>query len=256
MKQISIIIATYNASKYLQFCLKSILIQKSTDIELILIDGGSTDETINIIKENQSIIDYWVSEPDFGIYDAWNKGIKRAKGEWVMFLGADDELLPKALDQYKKFLYKSKSEEYDLISSQIQVIDKNGNKIRKIGFPYQWPEFLKNMLIAHPGALHSKKLFERIGNFNIKYKIVGDYEFLLRAGKELNAGFLEEVTVLMREGGASDSTKAIWEAHRAIIESREAGYFKTTLNTIWILIKYGIKNIARNFGMKVYLKKL
>ncbi|MBP9970812.1 MAG: glycosyltransferase, partial [Paludibacteraceae bacterium] len=98
--KISIIIATYNASKTLNRCLDSIVSQKNSEVELIIIDGGSTDETLSVINSYSSDIDYVLSEKDNGLYDAWNKGIKAAKGDWIMFLGADDQLLSNALEKY------------------------------------------------------------------------------------------------------------------------------------------------------------
>ena len=100
MKKISIIIATYNAEKTLQRCFDSIRNQKNEKIELIVIDGNSNDNTLSIIESNADIVDYYVSESDKGIYDAWNKGVKVSTGEWIEFLGADDKLLPDSLPLY------------------------------------------------------------------------------------------------------------------------------------------------------------
>lgn len=90
---ISIIIVTYNAAKTLQACLDSIYRQTYPAIQIVVIDGKSTDGTVNIIQQNADRIGYWVSEKDEGIYDAINKGLKHITGKWVYFLGADDELL-------------------------------------------------------------------------------------------------------------------------------------------------------------------
>src|ERR1700730_11011275 len=90
--KISIIIVTYNAENTLQRCLDSIYIQAYPEIEIIVIDGNSTDNTVEILKRNSSRIAFWKSEPDEGIYDAMNKAIKHITGKWVYFLGADDEL--------------------------------------------------------------------------------------------------------------------------------------------------------------------
>ncbi len=89
---ISIIIVTYNAAKTLQASLDSIYRQKYPAIEIVMIDGASTDNTVEIIKQNADNLSYWVSEKDAGIYDAMNKGIKHATGNWIYFLGADDVL--------------------------------------------------------------------------------------------------------------------------------------------------------------------
>ena len=82
---ITIITATYNAAQYLPRTIKSIREQTYENIEWIIIDGNSTDETIELIQQNEDVIDYWMSEPDAGIYDAWNKGISLARGEWIAF---------------------------------------------------------------------------------------------------------------------------------------------------------------------------
>ena len=97
---ISIVIATYNASATLERCLKSIIPQMNDEIELIIIDGKSNDGTKEILNRYIEWISYTISEKDSGVYDAWNKGIKVAKGDWVMFIGADDILLPNALNVY------------------------------------------------------------------------------------------------------------------------------------------------------------
>jgi len=92
--RISIIIVTYNAAATLQACLESIYSQHYKDLEIIIIDGKSTDGTVEILERNASHLAFWKSEQDGGIYDAMNKGVTHATGQWVYFLGADDELLP------------------------------------------------------------------------------------------------------------------------------------------------------------------
>lgn len=241
MNSISIIIATYNAEKVLQSCLDSIIMQHNDNIEIIIIDGKSTDQTIDIIKNNQYYISQWVSEPDNGIYDAWNKGITLAKNKWIMFLGADDKLTPNALSLYMDFLtHKENVDCLDLITSKVQMTDHLGNLKRIKGTRYQWPLYLKDMAIAHPGALHSKKLFAQYGKFDTTYKIVGDYEFLLRAGGSLNTFFIDAITVHMMEGGVSDSASAIKEHYRAVTSAN----YNKTLAQINFIIAY-IKFIIR-----------
>uniref|UniRef100_UPI003B58646C glycosyltransferase n=1 Tax=Noviherbaspirillum sp. ST9 TaxID=3401606 RepID=UPI003B58646C len=90
---ISIITVTLNAAKYLEDCITSVINQSSLNIEHLIFDGGSTDGTLEIINKYERHITYWQSEKDKGIYDAMNKAVKKAKGEWVYFLGADDTLL-------------------------------------------------------------------------------------------------------------------------------------------------------------------
>jgi glycosyltransferase involved in cell wall biosynthesis len=253
---ISIIIATYNAEKYLQHCLDSIIPQLDETIELIVIDGDSKDATVAIIKKNQQYISYFITEPDKGIYDAWNKGIKNATAEWIMFVGADDQLMPNALPIYNQFINDNAgAAAIDLISSRVQMIDENGTIIRTKGWSFLWPMFLKEMTIAHPGALHSKRLFEKYGDFNINYKIVGDYELLLRAGDSLKYLYLDTVTVVMSEGGASDSVKSIKEHYKAVTTTGKYPKHLALLNALLVYSKFKVKKLGRKIGLNLYLRK-
>src|SRR5688572_26809863 len=98
--KVSIITAVYNGDLYLEQTIQSVLAQTYANIEYIVIDGGSKDGTVAILKKYASKLAYWVSEPDKGIYDAWNKGVQAATGEWIAFLGADDLLFPDTISLY------------------------------------------------------------------------------------------------------------------------------------------------------------
>lgn len=252
----SIIIATYNAEKYLQNCLDSIVPQINENIELIIIDGGSKDNTVEIVKKFHKHITYWISEPDKGIYDAWNKGIKNAQGDWIIFIGADDQFLPNALEIYNQALLNTLGiESVEFISSRVQMIDVKGNSVRIKGGPFLWPLFLKEMTVAHPGALHSKRLFEKYGVYNTDYKIVGDYELFLRAGASLKTIYIDKITVVMSEGGASDSVKSIKEHYKAVTTTGKYPKHLALLNAVTVYLKFKIKKLARKTGLNLYLRK-
>jgi len=250
----SIITASYNAEKYIGRLIKSISTQTYINYEFIVIDGASKDNTVEIIKQNSGVISYWISEKDKGIYDAWNKGLKHAKGDWVMFLGCDDILLPNALKSYSDFIDNFK-EDVEYISSRIEMIDASMKPIRVKGWPWSWPFFLREMTVAHPGSLHSKKLFDKYGCFDINYKIVGDYEFLLRPQGKLKAAFLNKVTVKMQEGGASDSIAAIKEHYRAATLTGQYSKLAAFLNSIVIASKFTVKNLLRSLHINAYLRR-
>ena len=103
----SILIATKNSEKYLQRCLDSLRVQSFSEYEIIIIDDLSNDSTAQIVQENKELIKYFISEPDEGIYDAWNRGLNYATSEWIIFLGSDDIMLPGTLLKYYNFLSKS-----------------------------------------------------------------------------------------------------------------------------------------------------
>ena len=215
-KQISIIIATYNASNTIKKCLECIASQKTDECELIIIDGNSSDETVNIVKSFGKVIDYFITEPDSGVYDAWNKGIKVSNGDWIMFVGADDLLLPNAINDYLNILkYNERVKEVDYICAKNEYVDKNGKLLKILGMKPSWNKMRKMMVAAHVASLHNRKhLFNEIGLYNLNFKICADYELLLRKGNRLRYLFIPNHIARMTVGGVSFSTKAVIESYR------------------------------------------
>ncbi len=212
MVELSIIIATYNSGKTLKSCLDSIVTQLGNDGEILVIDGGSVDNTINIVESYGSKIAYCVSEPDRGVYDAWNKGIEKAQGEWITFIGSDDEMLPNTLNLYREAI--KKYPDRDIISGKLHFCKQDGSVIRDVGEPWNWNKFIhRKMSLAHPGMLHNKKCFERVGLFDTRYRICADSDFLQRLGPHTKAAFIDEFLVNMSEGGISDSMEALKEGY-------------------------------------------
>ncbi|GAB3747500.1 glycosyltransferase family 2 protein [Spirosoma pomorum] len=245
----SVIIATYNADKTLEKSINSVLIQKKqVCLELIIIDGGSTDKTLDIIKKYQLEIDYWISEYDKGIYDAWNKGINASKGQWILFVGADDFLLPDALFSYYSFL-KNSDKSIDYISSKALIVSEEGKGLWVNGDRWEWPKFLRKMMVAHPGSLHSKNIYIKYGLYNLHYKVVGDYELLLRAGNNLKAEYLNRITIEMTEGGASDSLNAVIEHFYASTKTGDANKLLTFFFCSYVFLKSRINKNFRKFGV-------
>ncbi|MEG1617180.1 MAG: glycosyltransferase family 2 protein [Bacteroidales bacterium] len=217
---ISIIIATYNPGYKLNTTLKSLRKQHYKNFELIIIDGGSDDLTVDVIRENEDFISYWVSEQDNGVYDAWNKGINVATGKWICFLGAGDTLYPDTLLKYTNVINTSSSH-LDFISGKVQNVTIDGIEATVFGQKWKWREFRNIMTLAHVGALHNRKLFEDVGLFDTDYLIAGDYELLLRKRGELKTFFIPEVLANMELGGISFSIKALKES--SIAQRKTAG---------------------------------
>lgn len=254
--KITIITAVFNGGATLGRLINSIIPQKGSNIEFILIDGGSKDNTLDIIKANENIIDYWISEPDKGIYDAWNKGIKKASGNWIMFLGCDDLLMPDAIQTYTEFIHNNSDNRHlEYISSRIEIIDKKGNTVRIKGWKWEWPKFLREVTVAHPGSLHARSFFEKYGDFDITYKITGDFELLLRPRQNFKTAYINKVTAKMTEGGASDSVKAIIEHYKAATITGGSSKLIAYMNMMNVYIKFKAKKIARSIGLNLYLKR-
>ena len=211
---ISIVIATYNAGKTLGNCLNSIVPQLTDDVELVIVDGGSKDNTNLIIESFGNKIAFHLSEPDKGIYDAWNKGVKNAKGEWIMFVGADDVLLPGAIQTYLEVIHNTPNiSDYDYICAHNEYVDMNGKMLKLLGEEPKWGKMRRLMPAAHVASLHNKKnLFETIGLYDFeRFHICADYELLLRKKQELKYLMLPAHIARMKVGGMSFSNKAIKE---------------------------------------------
>ena len=228
---VTIVMAVFNGANTIQQAIDSIDNQDYKEKELIVIDGGSLDGTVDIIKMNENKINYWISEPDSGIYQAWNKALDRAKGEWVCFIGVDDYWTTNNSLKDLVNLAKS-SDNADIVSGKNAVIDDNHNVIRNVGTLGNWQKLLKTSCIAHVGALHHRRIFENIGRFNESFKIAGDYDLLLRAGKDTRFAFLDQVVVNARNGGVcrKDFFQALFESWKIQFNHPEISYIKASTN--------------------------
>ena len=205
---ISIIVAVFNGTPTLQQCIDSVAQQTWPNRELIVIDGGSEDGTVELLNANREKIAYWISEPDRGIFNAWNKGLSHAKGEWICFLGADDYLWDeRVLERMAAQLEKVPSD-IRVAYGQIMLLSAEGQQLHAVGAPWQEAKelFRQYMSIPHPAVMHRRSLFERHGKFDESFRIAGDYELLLRELKSADARFIPDIIVAgMRQGGGISS---------------------------------------------------
>jgi hypothetical protein len=174
---VSIIIATFNAEQYIQAALDSVINQIFQNWECIIVDGASSDNTVSIIKQyskkDKRIT--FISERDKGIFDAFNKGWKIAKGKWIYYLGADDRLSRFALE---KIQINNIIADIDVIYGNIQIIFNNGEKA--IRYPKN-PSTLKyKMFACHQSILVKRSMIEKLNGFNIKYKTCADFDMMQR----------------------------------------------------------------------------
>jgi glycosyltransferase involved in cell wall biosynthesis len=219
---LSIVIATYNAADSLQRCLDSIWGQDYERIQVVVMDGGSRDGTRSIIEGNHDRIGYWRSEPDKGIYDAWNKALDHATGDWVLFLGADDRLAgPDVLHRMARAL-SGVEPTTRVVYASLVVVGQDGAAVRCVGAP--WEELRALLAVGlplpHPATFHQRGLFDDVGRFDASYRISGDYELLLRELLVRPPQFVPGVVVVeMRAGGISDDPRhealLLIENHRA-----------------------------------------
>ncbi|MDZ7924745.1 MAG: glycosyltransferase family 2 protein [Marinagarivorans sp.] len=205
--KISIITATWNSAKTINATLASLAIQTHQDYEYIVIDGGSSDNTLDVIKESGARVDHLVSEKDKGIYDALNKGIALATGDYVGFLHSDDFFASSlTLSNMHKLLSEKSS---DAIYADLEYVDKNDTAkvIRRWqSGDYQKSKLKMGWMPPHPTFYMRRDLYQEFGCFDLTYKIAADYDSLMRYlwVKGVKPEYLPEVTVKMRVGGASN----------------------------------------------------
>lgn len=234
---ISIIVAVFNGGKTLQQCIDSVTQQTYSNKELIIIDGGSKDMTMGLLEANQEQINYWISEPDKGVYNAWNKGLLQAKGEWICFLGADDYLWDEQVLERMAIQLEKLPSEICLAYGQIMLLSKFGENLYLIGEPWRKVKerFKQVMCVPHLGLMHRRSLFEKHGNFDESFRIGGDYELMLRELETAEAVFIPELIVAaMGHGGLStspsNSIEAMCDARRA---QKMHGQFSPGL--LWVM---------------------
>lgn len=212
--KISIITASYNAVSTIEKTILSIINQTYPNIEYIIIDGGSTDGTVDIIKKYEDKIAYWISEPDKGIYDAWNKGLNVAHGDWIEFIGADDFLLNNISKDLYTLLQDQDIANFDLITAKGKLINKSGKFLKYCGEEFSWTTFRKYMNICHGATLHNKNLFNQIGSFDTQYRYSADYELILRKKDKLKVLFINKSVLMIQIGGASYSIAGLKESFK------------------------------------------
>ena len=236
--KVSLITATYNSEISIKTCLDSIVSQDYSDLEYLFIDGGSSDNTLSIIKkyrQNNPFIKM-VSEKDYGIYDALNKGISAASGDIIGFVHSDDFLTTNNI--INDIVSMMKTESLDGVYGNLQYVDKINTKkiIRNWKSCHFKTGLLKNgWMPPHPTLFLKREVYQKYGLFDVSYRISADYDFMLRIFKdsELKFGYLPKVITKMRVGGASNrSIKNIIEKSKEdyrAIKSNNIGDFLTLI---------------------------
>ena len=220
--KISIITVSYNSKETIKDTIESVINQNYSDKEYIIIDGGSKDGTIDIIANYSSGISYFSSEPDNGIYDAMNKGLRLAKGEIIGFLNTDDFYTNKNV--IGKVVATIDKNHVDCCYGDVSYIKRNSNSVKRhweTG-PYDESLFDRGWHPPHPALFIKKDIYEKYGYFDLDFEISADYELMLRFLKKnkISSCYLPEVLVKMRVGG--ESNKNIINILKANIECYKA----------------------------------
>lgn len=197
---ITIVTVVFNGEEFLEETILSVIDQSYDNVEYIIIDGGSTDGTVDIIKKYDSQIDYWVSEPDNGIYYAMNKGISLATGDYIGIINADDWYEHNAVEIIVRTISNNVS--LEVLFGDRNIIESNG--LKKLGVA-NLKKIKQSMTINHPSCFIKKDLYSE-KTFDTSYSIAADYDLLLFFYMNGKIFFnTQELLVNMRLGGVSDA---------------------------------------------------
>lgn len=198
--KLTVVTPAFNSAATLRDCLESVRAQDYPHIEHIVIDGGSQDDTVSILKEYGVA---YVSERDAGIYDAFNKGVRKASGEIVHILNSDDRYA--ANDCVSAVMSLMQEQRLDLCHGYAEQVTAAGQHFRRIGKDLTRRELLAKMRVAHPATFIARSVYAQYGDYSVGFKIAADHDFLLRIWDKVKVGFLPKTLVRMRVGGVSTS---------------------------------------------------
>jgi glycosyltransferase involved in cell wall biosynthesis len=241
---VTIITVVYNSEQFIEKTIRSVINQSYPNIEYIIIDGGSTDGTLKIVNEYAKYIDYFVSEPDNGLYDAMNKGIKHAGGDYLWFINSGD--LPYN-ETVLSDVFSKKVAFADIYYGETEIIDTEGKPLgmRRHKAPQKltWKTFRLGMKISHQSIIVKKEI---AGLYNLEYKLSADFDWVIKVLKEAKS--IENTELILSkfmDGGMTKKNMLPSLKERFHIMKNNYGLIPTVLNHIVLIIKlafYYLKN--------------
>jgi glycosyltransferase involved in cell wall biosynthesis len=220
--KVSITTVCFNSAETIEDTIKSILSQDYKDIEYIVVDGGSTDGTLDIINRYKNNISKVISEPDNGIYDAMNKGLRSSTGDILATLNGDDVYAEQTtVSRMVEFI---ESKDLDAAYGDLIYVDRHDiGHVKRFWQPgpYKKGAFHHGWVIPHPTFFCRKEIFERYGYFNDTMQIAADFELMLRfiEKHQITVGYLQQVIVKMRTGGKANGLRGMIQGNKEIIKS-------------------------------------
>ena len=256
--KVSIITVSYNSVRTIRATIESVLSQDYPNLEYVIVDGGSTDGTVAILREYADRITRWVSEKDEGMYDAMNKGIAMATGDVIGILNSDDTYMTNYV--VSKMMQALTAAQADVVFADLILVDQHhpekvlryydSSNFKPSKFRYGW-------MPAHPTVFIRKSIYDAVGPFATDYKIAADYEMLIRIlfTQKASYAYLPKPIVRMRVGGASTANwQRNWVLNQEIVKACKDNGIYT--NLAMLLLKIPAKLWGARFTRKSRLAAL
>lgn len=239
MKKLSIITITYNAEKTLERTLKSLYEQSYAEIEHIIVDGKSTDKTLDLIHKYQNNKMKWISEPDNGLYYAMNKGVKMSTGDYICFLNAGDTFFANTTIEEIMHSANDLAQSPDIIYGETAIVNKNGTflHMRRLEAPQylNWKSFKKGMMVCHQAFIVKR---EQVEEYNTNYKFSSDFDWCIRMMKK--SSFIHntgEVLINYLNEGITTANRKASLIERYKIMAKHYGGISTFIYHLWFVIR-------------------
>lgn len=199
---VSIITVTFNAASFIEQTIQSVIHQTYKNVEYIIVDGGSNDGTVDIIRQYEDHISKWVSEPDKGLYDAMNKGIRMATGQLIGIVNASDFFNPDTVSIMVDAARKNP--DVGIFHGDINMLNEDGSFFKRKSPDPDLSQHYKGMKVYHPTMFVRKDVYQTLGVYDIQYRISADFDFILRCAlANVKFHYIPEVISNFRVGGVS-----------------------------------------------------
>jgi len=246
--KVSVIVPTFNSAKTIEDTLKSVIAQNWADLQIIIQDGGSGDDTKSIVAKYPTALLGWRSEPDSGIYDAMNKGINRTTGEIIAILNSDDAWLPGTLERVVAVF--SRNPEVGVVSGSIEVWEDSPGGARVV-LKSSLLHLHKGLTVQHPATFVRRSVYNRVGLFNTGYRIGADYDFILRCLEaDISWIIMNDVFTCMRAGGKGGSTFTLEDG-----KIRISHKLSSTVGEAIVGANSLTRHLTRQFILKIFGRK-
>ena len=263
MPLVSVITVVFQGEEHLEQTIKSVVNQSYDNVEYIIIDGGSTDGTLDIIRKYEHAIDYWVSEPDEGLYDAMNKGIKHSTGEVIGIINSDDWYDERTIEVVAKALLAMPGASA-FHGDLYRVEQRSGILFRKKPLSMKMP--IKDMVLNHPTMFVKATCYRNLGGFNTLFSLAADFELIYRFVSEgMEFYYCKDIGTYMRSGGSSDRLSTLMRrcVERYKIRKRYACPFALNLvqgfktffaGAVKAVLKYLVVRIGMGWILEMWYK--